>query len=335
MHPEITPSACPLCDGESWNEAWHYNGLILAVDWRCPACLAEWETQERPGAPKTRRTVWIRPCQPEPNSFGALLEPLHPNCRSALAPPSPPSGASPTRPQPELIRSQNKLIGYRGWTLDGYKLGSANRRQHGGYWTIGPNKAECRKTARATFLANGDAAAVPSDSEHDAPHPDCECGLYAYFDIHRENNPHNLKPDVWGAVVAWGRVEVHQSGFRAEYAEPVAFGYSPRDAYEDVRRIEAVAGELGLPFVTFDELEAEALKHGQLVTEEMRPVPPLIAPPRQPGGYLTLSEVTAQLARQYEEYSSKLFESIEPQVRIEAERESKAHREALRRWLTN
>jgi hypothetical protein len=107
---------------------------------------------------------------------------------------------------------------------------------------------------------------------HDAPHPGCECGMYAWFEIGgtrgKLNSGGGLR--VWGAVTAWGRIEVHADGFRAEYAEPVALAYSPRDPYEDVVRVQAVAGELGLPFVTLDDLPAEAGKYGQAVPDEMR-----------------------------------------------------------------
>lgn len=179
-------------------------------------------------------------------------------------------------------RLTSKIIGYRGWTLDGYKLRSANHQQHGGFWNIGPNKAQCRIEARRAFLSQGSPwmlgaldVGQHAPPDHDAPHPDCECGLYAYFDVHRENNPHGFDTDlIWGAVAAWGRVEVHSSGFRAEYAEPVVLAYSPRDAYEDVVNLQTIAGELGLPFVTFDELPAEAAKHGQTVPKDMRPSTP-------------------------------------------------------------
>ena len=61
---------------------------------------------------------------------------------------------------------------------------------------------------------------------HRAPDPDCGCGLYA---VH----PHAARTAlsylggvsgqpaaVAGIVEAWGRVEVHEAGFRAQYARP-------------------------------------------------------------------------------------------------------------------
>jgi hypothetical protein len=185
------------------------------------------------------------------------------------------AGPMPAPLAPEPDRLTGKIIGYRGWTLDGYRLRSANHHQHGGFWNIGPNRAECRIEARRAFLGSTGRPVDAAPAGHAAPHRDCECGLYAYFDVRRENNPHGFGPElVWGAVAAWGRVEVHASGFRAEYAEPVVLGYHPRDPYEDVIKHQAIAGELGLPFVRFDELAAEAAKHGRPVPEGMRPAAP-------------------------------------------------------------
>jgi hypothetical protein len=50
----------------------------------------------------------------------------------------------------------------------------------------------------------------------------CSCGLHAH------NDPSSLPawtpgPTVTGAIVAWGRIIQHQTGFRAEHARPVAF----------------------------------------------------------------------------------------------------------------
>lgn len=166
-----------------------------------------------------------------------------------------------------------KVIGYRAWTLDGYRLKSGNAVQHGGYWEIGPNRAVCRIQQRARYLgARGDSLPGLTLPAHDAPHRECECGLYAWFKVNRKSGKLNAGGGltVYGAVTAWGRMEVHADGFRAEYAEPVALAYSPRDPYEDLVKAETMAGELGLPLVTLDDLPAEAGKHGQDVPDELR-----------------------------------------------------------------
>jgi hypothetical protein len=70
--------------------------------------------------------------------------------------------------------------------------------------------------------------------EHQAPHPDCECGIYAYHRFGQVFNRRHLFgalmttlnekiPFVVGAVQLWGKLEVHETGVRAQYAKPVLF----------------------------------------------------------------------------------------------------------------
>ena len=63
---------------------------------------------------------------------------------------------------------------------------------------------------------------------HRVPGKECTCGLYAH---HAYRFPPQIlrrlhRPDprtVVGFVEAWGRIELHLEGFRAEFARPVAF----------------------------------------------------------------------------------------------------------------
>jgi hypothetical protein len=164
-----------------------------------------------------------------------------------------------------------KAIGYRSWELDGYQLRSVNERLHA-HWQIGVNRAECR---RPEFLRRPDS---PRPS-HRAPDPDCECGLHAWYAPNSGYARGAPGSTVHGAVAAWGRIEAHWHGFRAEYAEPMALAYSPEESPEQVDRARAIAGELGLPFVALAELEAVALEFGSRVPVDLRPSPPAYVPP--------------------------------------------------------
>ena len=67
-----------------------------------------------------------------------------------------------------------------------------------------------------------------SGAAHSPPVKDCTCGLYAW-------HPHRVvgliarqmrqavPRKVFGLIEAWGRIEIHSAGFRAEFARPVAF----------------------------------------------------------------------------------------------------------------
>lgn len=83
----------------------------------------------------------------------------------------------------------------------------------------------------------------------------CSCGLHAYA-APRHWREHGF---VHGAVVAWGRIVVHQGGFRAQYARPVAFLESPADW------LEPIADRYGVPVLGEAELVAYAAWHGDVL----------------------------------------------------------------------
>ncbi len=107
------------------------------------------------------------------------------------------------------------VIGVREWTYDeGLKpitshLGGFEWRADGS-----PTEAECR-------------------SGHEPPQPECGCGLYAYhpwsvFGLDLLSR-RSSESSVVGLVAAWGKIEVHKDGFRAQQAKPVAFVFRARE----------------------------------------------------------------------------------------------------------
>jgi hypothetical protein len=90
------------------------------------------------------------------------------------------------------------VIGFRAWVARGSKLTALGGEEE---WPVGVCAARCRE-----------------DAHHTPPVSGCGCGIYAVHDpaacIERGT--------VVGAILAWGRLEVHHEGFRAEYARPVA-----------------------------------------------------------------------------------------------------------------
>ena len=182
----------------------------------------------------------------------------------------------PKSPPPDPPRITGKVVAYRAWSLDGYRLRSANHAQHGGHWDFGPNRAECLIEKRRAYLRSIRDPSyhyvdVPAEA-HDAPSPSCECGLYLYFEPGNANlttlGPENA---VWGAATAWGKIEVHAHGIRAEYAEPVVLAYGYDQPDEHVERIRVIAEEACVPFVPLNELLREAAKFGDEVPFALRP----------------------------------------------------------------
>src|SRR5438876_462828 len=98
-----------------------------------------------------------------------------------------------------------KLAGLRSWSLadQDRALGGLFQRVA---WPAG-------RPLRAACLVNS----------HAAPAPACSCGIYALHPTRaaaRALQEVASPPDVVGIVEAWGAVEVHPDGFRAEYARP-------------------------------------------------------------------------------------------------------------------
>ena len=76
----------------------------------------------------------------------------------------------------------------------------------------------------------------------------CNCGLSAYYELAEE--PDLPAPDaVWGAIVAWGRVVECETGFRAQYARPIALldAYNPLDFARPLKRARDAAEAHGIP----------------------------------------------------------------------------------------
>jgi len=100
---------------------------------------------------------------------------------------------------------------------------------------------------------------------HDAPYRDCNCGWAAYYTLPEEPELPAIEC-VWGAVVAWGTVIEHETGFRAEYARPLALldRRHPDDIRERGLRLQNTADAYNIPLLARDELIAYAAWHGEV-----------------------------------------------------------------------
>jgi hypothetical protein len=160
-------------------------------------------------------------------------------------------GATAASLVPDLIEP---VIGYREWVVIGEELLSPLARMR---WDAGPMRAECLARCRRA----GGLWRQPSPHHGPAPDSDCVCGIYALFTPHdrRGRDPLAL---VRGAVVLWGRIEVHATaGMRAEFARIVALALpSPPSRPGPVIR---VAQLLGVEAVPGEQLTQAAAAHGQ------------------------------------------------------------------------
>jgi hypothetical protein len=159
------------------------------------------------------------------------------------------------------------VAGFRAWRI-------ANGRLVSPYipcrWEGRVMRAECYDANRGLVRGEGWL-----DRPHDSPHRDCRCGIYAYH----TPGPRTYFGESWwcaGVVSAWGHLEVHADGLRAQFARVEALA-EPETA--DARLsavVRGIAERLEVPLVAVGELPdvAEALGGTLPDTLRARPLAP-------------------------------------------------------------
>jgi hypothetical protein len=152
---------------------------------------------------------------------------------------------------PDLV---DPIVGFRQWRLSKGSLWSL-------YSEVPWSTAELRATC--------------SMGRHDptlAPAKGCSCGIYASYDRCPLTASAGTPDFVAGAVVVWGRVEVHATGMRAEHARIVALEQPLRDGRKR-RELDTVAEHLSVPVVPHSRLARVAMAHGLPLEPCLRPGP--------------------------------------------------------------
>ena len=149
-----------------------------------------------------------------------------------------------------------KIHGVRGWSLSGATLGAAVQ---GDEWAADgkATRATCRNQRR-----------------HKSPVKECGCGLYG-------THPWagGTQGEILGVIEAWGRVELHAGGFRAERARPIAlFVVADETTLAEVRVLHQVAERYECELIELQargEIEAECRRRdwglGREVVAELVP----------------------------------------------------------------
>lgn len=130
------------------------------------------------------------------------------------------------------VAVQGRLLGVRAWTLSSDRGGGLRLGRDGGRWRTDGKSTWAVCTAARSLHPGG--VASPAGS--------CTCGLYALHPwsagrVRRYAPGPGLK--VVGIVEAWGRVQVHAEGFRAQHARPVAISTDGAPPDSDLRRLLA------------------------------------------------------------------------------------------------
>lgn len=148
------------------------------------------------------------------------------------------------------------IIGYRSW-----KINEANG------WLQPPHFP----TKTTPWKPRGLAVAVCHRTEKEgiAPaHTRCFCGLYGHFDFRAAlvKEGESSQVDVLGVFVGFGRMSIHESGFRAGKGRIVALTHkgSGRAKKTEVERIRHIADLYEVPYIgDRRKLKQEASRWGE------------------------------------------------------------------------
>jgi hypothetical protein len=153
------------------------------------------------------------------------------------------------------------IVGFREWVLVGQEILSPLARTP---WQGGPMQAECLPSCRGARGLWRTASPHPGP----APDPGCVCGIYALFTPQTPRGRERLAL-VRGAVVLWGRIELHQRGMRAEFARIVTLALPASRRHADA--VAKVAELLDVEAVRDRHLPFAALAYGELLEPTLIP----------------------------------------------------------------
>ena len=150
-------------------------------------------------------------------------------------------------------------IGFRVWRIDEMltepRLASPHRFAA---WLPGaPLKAECKGELGPRALAN------PHQKQPGVAPPveTCTCGIYAYHDKDEMLEAITSRL-VGGVILAWGRLTIHQEGFRAEFARPLALCYPQLFVRSMAGSVTRVADVYRLPVLDASHIAVFAAEFG-------------------------------------------------------------------------
>lgn len=150
---------------------------------------------------------------------------------------------------PDLIEP---VVAFRKWRVVDGRLRSLYEPV---FWLDAMQQAECRAPHRGY-------------PPHDAPQTGCTCGIYASHEPDYEFPTIDFR-GVSGIVTAWGNIEVHAEGFRAQFVQVEALSLYERWSDRQAEAVRTAAEELGLDLVDLYDLEAAVARYGARLDPRM------------------------------------------------------------------
>jgi hypothetical protein len=153
-----------------------------------------------------------------------------------------------------------KVIGFRQWPYvsRGEETGLKSAGMGDYFWKPGPNLATCLKTKSSRY------GQIPTPCLPVA-NPFCECGFYA---LHRLEAATHYQ-GVTGIVLGWGRISVHDSGWRSQWVEILALINTEGGKPDAILR--SAAEQYGVPILSKDIAKEYAKEFGDYIPMSLRP----------------------------------------------------------------
>jgi hypothetical protein len=145
------------------------------------------------------------------------------------------------------------LVGFRAWTLASKPGCYMHDPAHTRKLVDHPAGILLSLYHRSPWMESSLQAGCSRVSFHAAPETDCECGIYAWWQMRELFGSRN--GEIWGAVALWGRCEVYNKGLRAEYARII--GLSAPDGHGlDPQALALCKQRYQVPWCEIHELAA-------------------------------------------------------------------------------
>ena len=160
---------------------------------------------------------------------------------------------------PDLIAP---VVGFRKWRVIRDHISSPYVPLR---WDERVVRARCYPANRSLMFGAGWL-----EEPHEAPHPDCKCGVYAWHDP-PARGPIPDARQAFGVIALWGRIEVHSDGMRGQHARIEALAHQPELGSRHSQAIARIARRLGVELIEYDELPEAARALGARVPETLRP----------------------------------------------------------------
>ncbi len=161
---------------------------------------------------------------------------------------------------PDLIEP---VVGYREWRIRDAELVSPYVDVP---WGADPVTAVCLPRSDRVRVARGATGHL-----EDAPAPHCACGIYAYFEPYRREWSPAYGWLVAGAVILWGKIELHRGGMRAQHARVAALALPPWGAPVRTRLVRQEAEAMEIETDSRSNLRSAGQRYGRRIPPEMLP----------------------------------------------------------------